>query len=227
MKRGRLRSLAMLGLSASVVWVIGCTTQEDSKPPAEEVTVSTVFLKHSVADYAAWRLAYDADAQRRTEAGLTEVGVYKSTVDENALLLVWQADDLTTLDAMLESPDLAEKMKEAGVTSKPESWVGKAVQAGAGMVFLKHKVADYSAWRPAYDADASTRAEAGLKEAGVYRDADDENMILIVWDAEDGNALQAMLESPDLAEKMKAAGVTSKPEAWMGESSAMMTSSKE
>lgn len=227
MKRELLKSLTMLGLSASVVWLVGCTTEEESKPVEEEMTVSTVFIKHNVADYAAWRSAYDTDEPRRTEAGLKEVGVYRHSDDENMILLVWESNNLTAFNSMLESPDLAEKMKEAGVTSKPESWVGKDVHEGAGTAFLKHKVTDYSAWRPLYDADASTRAEAGLHEIGVYRDADDENMILIVWQADAGNALKAMLESPDLAEKMKEAGVTSKPEAWMGESNEMMSSSKE
>jgi len=53
MKKGQLRSLAMLGLSASIVWVVGCTSQEESKPAKEEITASTVFLKHKVADYSA------------------------------------------------------------------------------------------------------------------------------------------------------------------------------
>ena len=87
-----------------------------------------------------------------------------------------------------------------------------------GTVVLRHKVADYSAWRPVYDADAPRRAEAGLKEVGVYRDADDENMVLIVWGTEDGDTVKALVESPDLADKMKEAGVTSEPQVWMGES---------
>lgn len=218
MKKGQLRSLAMLGLSASIVWVVGCTSQEESKPAKEEITASTVFLKHKVADYSAWRPAYDADAPTRTEVGLKEMGVYRNADDENMILIVWETDDTNALKAMLESPDLADKMKKAGVTSKPEAWIGKSLQGGMGTVFLRHKVADYSAWRPLYDADAPKRMEAGLQEMGVYRDVDDENMILVVWGAEDGNALKAMLESADLAEKMKEAGVTSEPQAWMGES---------
>ena len=218
MKRGLLKSLAMLGLSASVVWLVGCTSQEESKPAKEEMTASTVFLKHKVADYSAWRPVYDADAPRRAEAGLKEVGVYRDADDENMVLIVWETDDTNAFKAMMESPELAEKMKEAGVTSEPETWIGKSLQGGMGTVFLRHKVADYSAWRPVYDADAPRRAEAGLKEVGVYRDADDENMVLIVWETDDTNAFKAMMESPELAEKMKEAGVTSEPQTWMGES---------
>ncbi len=227
MKRGLLKSLAMLGLSASVVWIFGCASEEESKPAEEEMTASTVFLKHKVADYDAWRSAYDADTPRRAAAGLKEMGVYMEADDENMLLLVWEANNMDTFNSMLESPDLAAKMKEAGVVSKPEAWVGQPLQEGAGMAFLKHKVADYSVWRPGYDADIPRRAEAGLQEVGVYRHTDDENMVMIVWEAEDGNVLNAMLESPDLAEKMKEVGVVSKPEAWMGEPNIVMSASKE
>jgi heme-degrading monooxygenase HmoA len=212
-----LKSWAMPVLLASVVWVVGCTSQEESKPTEEEMTVSTVFLKHEVADYAAWRPVYDADEPRRNEAGLKEIGVYRDADDENMVLIVWETANTNAFKAMVESPDLAEKMKEAGVTSKPEVWIGKSLQGGMGTVFLRHKVADYVAWRPIYDADEPRRNEAGLKEIGVYRDADDENMILIVWETDDTNAFKAMVESPDLADKMKEAGVTSEPETWMGE----------
>ena len=84
------------------------------------------------------------------------------------------------------------------------------------LAMLRHKVADYSAWRPAYDADAPRRESAGLKELGVYRDAADQNMILMLVEVEDASVLRAMMASPDLAEKMKEAGVISKPDAWMG-----------
>ena len=219
MKRGLLKSLAMLGLSASVIWVVGCTNQEESKPAKEEMTASTVFLRHRVADYSVWRPVYDADAPRRTEVGLKEMGVYRDADDENMVLIVWETNDTNAFKAMLESPELADKMKEAGVTGKPEAWIGKSLQGGSGTVFLRHKVADYAAWRSVYDADAPRRTEAGLQEMGVYRDANDENTILIVWGAQDVNAFKAMMESPELADKMKEAGVTSAPpQTWMGES---------
>ena len=218
MKRGLTKSLVFVGLLASVVWIVGCTSQEESKPIEEETMASTIFLKHKVSDYSAWRPVYDADASRRLEASLQEMGVYRDSDDENMVLLVWKTDDTKAFKSMLESPDLAVKMQEAGVTSEPETWIGKSLREGMGTVFLKHKVSDYSAWRPVYDADASRRLEAGLQEMGVYRDSDNENMVLMVWSAEDGIALKAMLESADLAEKMKEAGVTSVPETWMGES---------
>ena len=128
MKRGLTKSLVFVGLLASVVWIVGCTSQEESKPIEEETMASTIFLKHKVSDYSAWRLVYDADAPRRLEAGLQEMGVYRDSDNENMVLMVWSAEDGNALKAMLESADLAEKMKEAGVTSVPETWMGESME---------------------------------------------------------------------------------------------------
>src|SRR5881628_2072871 len=48
-------------------------------------------------------------------------------------------------------------------------------------LFLKHKVKSYDSWRPAYDRHLVKRAEAGLREVGVFRDSKDPNDLLIVW----------------------------------------------
>ncbi|MCH8293301.1 cyclase [Candidatus Poribacteria bacterium] len=83
-------------------------------------------------------------------------------------------------------------------------------------VFLKHEVADYSAWKPLYDADLPRRNAAGLKEIGVYREASDENMVVVIFEVENPEVIKEFLQSEDLAEKMKEAGVLTKPEVWVG-----------
>lgn len=87
--------------------------------------MATIFLKHPVADYAAWRPLYDGDAPRRAAAGLTDVAVYRDAADSNMLLLVWTAEDTSGLDAMMKDEDLKAKMQEAGVTGPPEVWVAE------------------------------------------------------------------------------------------------------
>ena len=82
--------------------------------------------------------------------------------------------------------------------------------------FLRTKVADYSAWKPLYDADLPRRNAAGLKEVGIYQESSDENMVLVIWEVEDPEVMKEMLQTEDLAEKMKEAGVLDKPEVWIG-----------
>jgi hypothetical protein len=85
------------------------------------------------------------------------------------------------------------------------------------MLFLKHKVKSYDSWRPAYDRHRVARAEAGLREVGVFRDSKDPNDLLLVWTTDDVRQAKAFLNSLELKSKMKEAGVISEPEAWFAE----------
>ncbi len=78
-------------------------------------------------------------------------------------------------------------------------------------VIINHKVADYKKWRPTFDADASRRSNAGIKNERVFRAADDPNNIYIFGDVAEPSSVAKMMEDPDLAAKMKEAGVISKP----------------
>ena len=87
----------------------------------------TIFLQHRVADYDSWRPVYDEDADRRSTAGLSEIGVFRKTGDENLVLLVWGAENVEGFQAMLSSDELKNKMQEAGVISEPEIWIGEGM----------------------------------------------------------------------------------------------------
>lgn len=86
--------------------------------------MATIFLRHPVADYAAWRPHYDADGDRRDSAGVTEVGVFRNADDPNDVLMVWTAEDTSAIKAIVAGDDdLKELMKEAGVTGPPEMYI--------------------------------------------------------------------------------------------------------
>lgn len=85
-------------------------------------------------------------------------------------------------------------------------------------VFIRHKVADFDAWKKGYDADSPTRDAAGIQEVGIYHENGDENMIIVAMSAPNADIIKGMLSSPELKEKMQQAGVISKPEVWLGES---------
>jgi len=85
----------------------------------------TIFLRHSVSDYDAWRSLYDEDRPRRDSAGLTELGVYRDADNPSLLLLVWSADDPSGFEAMMASEGLRAKMQSAGVEGAPEVWIAR------------------------------------------------------------------------------------------------------
>jgi hypothetical protein len=74
-------------------------------------------------------------------------------------------------------------------------------------LLLRHTVQDYRKWRPVFDADVGRQKASGLNNASVYRAADDNNLILIIWDIEDRQRASEFLASPALKAAMKQAGV--------------------
>ena len=81
-------------------------------------------------------------------------------------------------------------------------------------LFLKHKVKSYDSWRPAYDRHLVARAEAGLREIGVFRDSKDPDELLIAWTTDDLQKAKEFIKSPGLQSKMKEAGVIGEPKVW-------------
>jgi hypothetical protein len=79
---------------------------------------------------------------------------------------------------------------------------------------VRHKVADFAKWKPAYDAHASARQKAGLKEEHLFRNADDPNEVILLFSAEDIDKAKAFAASDDLRQAMQRAGVSDKPDVY-------------
>jgi heme-degrading monooxygenase HmoA len=81
-------------------------------------------------------------------------------------------------------------------------------------MLVRHKVADFAKWKPVYDAHASARQKAGLKEEHLFRNADDPNEVILLFSAEDIDKAKAFAASDDLREAMQRAGVSDKPDVY-------------
>ena len=84
-------------------------------------------------------------------------------------------------------------------------------------LFVRHKVANFAAWRKGYDAFDATRKKMGVRAAAVFRGAIDPNEVTIWHDLDTLVAAQALVKSPELAAAMKNAGVTGPPEVWFAD----------
>jgi len=81
-------------------------------------------------------------------------------------------------------------------------------------MLVRHKVADFDKWKPAYEAHASARQNAGLKEKHLFRNADDTNEVTLLLSAEDIDKAKAFAASDDLRQAMQRAGVSDKPDVY-------------
>ncbi len=79
------------------------------------------------------------------------------------------------------------------------------------VIALNHKVQDFDAWRPHFDADIERRKTAGVNAEHVLRGADDPNNVYIYFEVDDPAGVNQMLDSPELAAKMEEAGVIGQP----------------
>jgi hypothetical protein len=81
-------------------------------------------------------------------------------------------------------------------------------------VLVRHKVEDYARWRPTYDEHATTRKGYGSKGSRVFRNAQDPNEIVALFEWDDLNNARRFLQSEDLREAMQQAGVVDQPDVY-------------
>lgn len=81
-----------------------------------------IFLNHPVADYDAWRPVYDADAPRREAAGMTNIAVLRDVANPNSIWMVGDGDP-DKFNEMMQDPELAAAMQNAGVTGPPQVFI--------------------------------------------------------------------------------------------------------
>jgi hypothetical protein len=79
------------------------------------------------------------------------------------------------------------------------------------LYYGKHKVKDYDAWRPYFDADQPRLNGVGATAVSVMRSANDPNEVHFIFDVPDFAAFAGVMQSPELGEVMQKAGVIEQP----------------
>ena len=82
-------------------------------------------------------------------------------------------------------------------------------------LFIRHQVADYTAWRTVYDAFAGVQKRLGVQAEAVYQAVDDPNNLTVTHDFATIEAAKAFTESPELHEALGSAGVQGQPAIWI------------
>ena len=79
-------------------------------------------------------------------------------------------------------------------------------------MLIRHKVADYTKWKPMYEAHQSARDAAGLRDRLILRGIDNPNEIVILFEIGDVAKARAFAASPSLKTAMEKAGVVDRPD---------------
>ena len=88
----------------------------------------TMFAKHKVNDFNAWKRAYDEFASIRDEMGVTGDSVHRDTSDPTIVTITHVFNDLDAAAAFASSDDLKSAMMNAGVVGPPEIWFTEDVE---------------------------------------------------------------------------------------------------
>lgn len=79
-------------------------------------------------------------------------------------------------------------------------------------VIIRHKVADYSRWKEAFDAHLNMRKAGGEVTHRLFLSVDDPRDITIVMDWDGLERARRFAGSDELKQAMQKAGVTGEPE---------------
>jgi hypothetical protein len=81
-------------------------------------------------------------------------------------------------------------------------------------MFIRHEVADYAAWRKAYNAFDATRRKLGVTGQAVYQSLDNPNDVTVTHDFKTADKAKSFASSSDLKSTMEKAGVKGTPQVW-------------
>ena len=84
--------------------------------------MTTLFVRHQVADYAKWRAVYDAFAQTQKDLGVKDQAVYQAVEDPNDITVRHEFATLEAAQAFGGSSELRSAMHDAGVQGAPTVW---------------------------------------------------------------------------------------------------------
>lgn len=88
-------------------------------PLGGNAMTATLFVRHQVADYDAWRSVYDSVEPLRAKFGCIDAEVSTDPGDRNDVFVIHRFPTLDQAQGFAASGDLQQAMGRAGVTGPP------------------------------------------------------------------------------------------------------------
>ncbi len=79
-------------------------------------------------------------------------------------------------------------------------------------VLVRHKVEDYTTWKPMFDEGELDRRAVGSKGGYVFRNVDDPNEVFILMEVTDLEQARHAAQSEEMRQSMQRAGVADQPD---------------
>ncbi len=79
-------------------------------------------------------------------------------------------------------------------------------------ILVRHKVADYTKWKPVFDEHGTSRQASGSKGGYLFRNIDDPNEVFVLLEWTDLEQARQLGQSEDLRQAMQRGGVVDQPD---------------
>jgi hypothetical protein len=198
------------------------TVKKDTTTATNVATTSSgptniMTIKHKIANYAKWKPAYDAHDSVRLANGLHSYVIARGTEDPNMVLVALRMDDVDKAKAMAASSELKATMKKAGVIGTPSfDYITSVINDTTAIqqtvrLMSKSTVKDWDTWKKSFDDHKQSRIDAGLTDRVVAHTVGDDHKVTLVFAVADVAKAKAFINSKDLKDRMKEAGVEGPP----------------
>ncbi|MBP2448140.1 cyclase [Rhizobium beringeri] len=84
--------------------------------------MTTLFVRHEVSDYAAWRKIYDGFSPVQKANGVTAQAVYRAIDNPNDITVTHEFATLEAAQAFSKLDELKTAMRTGGVLGAPTVW---------------------------------------------------------------------------------------------------------
>jgi hypothetical protein len=195
-------------------------TQSTAKEttPANTKPGNVLIIRHKVANFEKWKVAYEAHDSTRLVYGLHNFVIGRGLKDSNMVMVVMKMDDTAKAKEFAALPNLKAAMKKGGVVGAPSflfvdnQMVDSSSVASTQRVIITHKVKDWDAWKKSFDSSKQDRLNAGLADRAVGYSVGDPHTVIVAFVITDLPKAEAFVSSKDLKDKMAKAGVAGPPD---------------
>ena len=230
----RLKLFTTIGFVTIAIFTNSCNSGDQSKTDVTTGDTSTVkttpstspktsapanimSLKFKVANYSKWKSSYDGHDSIRLVHGLHKYIIARGIEDSNTLIVAMKMDDINKAKEMAGSQELKDRMKKSGVIETPTINYLETVMNDTSSIeqrtrlLIRHKVKDFDTWKKTFDSTKQDRVNAGLTDRVLGYAVSDNHDVSIILAVADVDKAKAFINSKDLKDKMKVAGVDGLP----------------
>ena len=147
---------------------------------------ASLFVVHLVSDYDGFRKYFETGAPERAKAGVK--GYLLSKLDDGRVVIHFFADDVDTVTRALQSPEMQHYMDAKGAPDASLVWLTRDVvvklpaappSGETYSLYLKTKVADFEAFRRAFEERYGVFAEQGVVAEGLHRGTEQDDVAIV------------------------------------------------